>query len=322
MSKTKKIVLIVACVVVGVGLIVSGIGLYSLGFDFRELETYKLKTSEYAFDEEITSLDLDMQTADLILLPAQDNKTKVVCAEKENQPHTVLVQDGTLKISAEDNRKWYDYIGFYFREQTVTVYLPKNEYAKLTVEMNTGDISVAKDFSFGQVKITVDTGDVVWSAGVGESLAIETDTGDIEVRSISSEAVMELESDTGDMDIFDITCKTLKMKTDTGDLELDKITVTESAGIQATTGDLELEGVLVGNTLSIQTTTGDVEIGNSDAETIKIVTNTGDVEGVLLSDKIFVAKTDTGKVDVPKTTSGGVCEVNTDTGDIQFRIKK
>lgn len=322
MSKTKKIVLIVACVVVGVGLIVSGIGLYSLGFDFRELETYKLQTRVYELEEDFTTLHVDMRTADLILLPAQDNKTKVVCLEKENEPHTVLVADGALKIQTENHRKWYDYIGFGFGGQEVTVYLPKSEYAKITVEMNTGDISVAKDFSFGQVKITVDTGDVVWSAGVGESLAIETDTGDIEVRSLSSEAVMQFTSDTGDMDIFDITCKTLKMKTDTGDLELDKITVTESAGIQATTGDLELEGVLVGNTLSIQTTTGDVEIGNSDAETIKIVTNTGDVEGVLLSDKIFVAKTDTGKVDVPKTTSGGVCEVNTDTGDIQFRIKK
>jgi hypothetical protein len=27
-------------------------------------------------------------------------------------------------------------------------------------------------------------------------------------------------------------------------------------------------------------------------------------------------------VDVPKTTSGGVCEVVTDTGDIYFRIKR
>lgn len=322
MNKTKKIVLIIACVVVCVGLIVAGVGLYSLGFDFRKLETYTLQTREYAFEEEFTSLDADMKTADLILLPAQDNKTKVVCVEKENQTHTVLVKDGALKISAEDNRKWYDYIGFNFREQTVTVYLPKTEYAKLTVQTNTGDISVAKELSFGQADITVDTGDVVWSAGVGESLAIQTDTGDIEVRSLSSEASLVLESDTGEMELFDITCKTLEIKTHTGDLELDKITVAQSASIQATTGDLELEGVIVGDTLNVQTTTGDVEIGNSDAGTIKIVTDTGDVEGVLLSDKIFVVQTHTGKVDVPKTTSGGVCEVYTDTGDIKFRIKK
>lgn len=301
MNKTKKIVLIVACVLVGLGLIVSCIGLYSLGFDFRRLETYKLQTRVYELEEDFTTLHLDMRTADLRLLPAQDNKTKVVCLEKENEPHTVLVADGALKIQTENHRKWYDYIGFGFGGQEVTVYLPKSEYAKITVEMNTGDICVPKEFSFEQAKINGDTSDVVWKAGVKESLAITTDTGDIEVGLVSSEAVMEFASDTGDMDIFDITCKTLKMKTNTGDLELDR--------------------VIIANALNIKTNTGDVEIENSDAETIKIVTDTGDVEGVLLSDKNFVTKTDTGKVDVPKTTSGGVCEVETDTGDIRFRIK-
>ena len=47
----------------------------------------------------------------------------------------------------------------------------------------------------------------------------------------------------------------------------------------------------------------------------------GDIEGTLLTDKIFMAESDIGEVDVPKTTSGGRCEINTNTGDIDIEIK-
>jgi hypothetical protein len=44
------------------------------------------------------------------------------------------------------------------------------------------------------------------------------------------------------------------------------------------------------------------------------------VKGSLLTDKIFVTQSDTGKVDVPETVSGGKCKVTTDTGDIRIEI--
>jgi hypothetical protein len=40
----------------------------------------------------------------------------------------------------------------------------------------------------------------------------------------------------------------------------------------------------------------------------------------LYSEKIFFTETDTGDIRVPKSTSGGVCEIKTDTGDITFTI--
>ena len=49
-------------------------------------------------------------------------------------------------------------------------------------------------------------------------------------------------------------------------------------------------------------------------------THTGDVSGNLLSDKVFITETDTGRIDVPKTTTGGKCEIKTDTGDIRISI--
>ena len=57
-----------------------------------------------------------------------------------------------------------------------------------------------------------------------------------------------------------------------------------------------------------------------DAAEITVKTGTGDVTGTLLSDKVFLTETGTGRIDVPKSTVGGRCEINTDTGDIKIDI--
>ena len=59
-----------------------------------------------------------------------------------------------------------------------------------------------------------------------------------------------------------------------------------------------------------------------DGGQILIKTDTGKVSGSLLSDKVFIIETDTGRKDYPKTTTGGKCEITTDTGDIIITIEK
>ena len=84
------------------------------------------------------------------------------------------------------------------------------------------------------------------------------------------------------------------------------------------TGDIILSGVVAAEKNSITRSTGDIKLDWCDAGEIYIKTDTGDVSGRLLSDKVFFAKTDTGKIKVPKSTSGEVCEIETDTGNIIF----
>ena len=42
--------------------------------------------------------------------------------------------------------------------------------------------------------------------------------------------------------------------------------------------------------------------------------------GTLRSEKVFLVESDTGSIEVPKTTTGGRCEIRTDTGDIRIDI--
>ena len=58
-----------------------------------------------------------------------------------------------------------------------------------------------------------------------------------------------------------------------------------------------------------------------DAFEIVAKTSTGDVTGSFLSEKIFMAQTDTGRIDVPQTMTGGKCQITTNTGDIKVKIE-
>ena len=49
-------------------------------------------------------------------------------------------------------------------------------------------------------------------------------------------------------------------------------------------------------------------------------TGTGNVTGSLLTEKIFLTETGTGRVEVPQTATGGKCQIRTGTGDIRIKI--
>ena len=70
----------------------------------------------------------------------------------------------------------------------------------------------------------------------------------------------------------------------------------------------------------IKCTTGSVHFDHSDASDIKVKTTTGGVKGTLLSDKIFFTKSSTGSINVPKSTTGGTCDLETTTGSIKIDI--
>ena len=151
-----------------------------------------------------------------------------------------------------------------------------------------------------------------------ETLSVKTSTGDICIQDISA-STLNLSVTTGDTALSNIQCQAIITQGDTGSISLENTAATENLSIARTTGDVELTGCNTAQ-LFVKTDTGDVELQRSDAGEIFIETNTGDVKGSLLTEKIFIANSDTGRIDVPKTAAGGKCEITTDTGDIKFEI--
>ena len=320
--KQKTIVwIIVSIILIVVGCMLFAGVMARLNWDFTKLATSKYTETEHSISQNFRDITVLADTERITLVPSPDGKTKVVCHEQDNIVHTVSVIDGTLAIETQDNRKWYEYIGIQFDSPNITVYLPAGTYGVFSSRSSTGDVDIPADFGFESIDIDVSTAAVKCLASATGEVRIRTSTGSIVVEKLSA-STLDLSVSTGRVTVTDVTCQCeLSVKVSTGKATLKNVTC-QSFVSEGNTGDMTLSRVAVGEKLSVTRSTGDVKFDSCDAGQIFVQTDTGDVTGSLLTDKVFFAQTDTGRVDVPKTAAGGRCEITTDTGDIKITVEK
>lgn len=318
MKTSKKVLLIVAAALVGGGIILALVGVGLIGGDFMTFSMANKVSNSHEVKDGFLDIVIDCKTADVNVLPSEDGVCRVDCKETDRLYHSVSVEDGTLKILQMDDRKWYHHIGIFQSNLEITVYLPEDAYTALTLKGNTGDVEISEVLSFGIVDIETDTGDIdVYSKVMGQ-LTVATNTGKISIANAHVEA-LKANASTGNISVSGSEAQTLTVKTSTGKVYLSDTKCT-SMHLQTSTGGVKAENVIAEGDAVIRCSTGDVKLLGFDAELIDVKTDTGDVYGELLSDKIFSAETDTGKVNVPRSEPGGRCDVVTDTGNIEFKI--
>lgn len=301
MSKTIKKWLITAASLTALGFIILIGAMAALDFDFSKISTLKYETNTYEVNGDFDKISIDVNITDIVFAQSDDESCQVVCFEAEKVKHSVRCTNGTLTIGVTDNRKWYDHFGISFSSPKMTIYLPKSEYASLLIDTDTSDINIPKSFSFNELEIESDTGNVDCMANVSDSIEIESDTGDIGISSVSSKCDIDIKTDTGSIKLTDVNCTNFSAESDTG--------------------NISLVNVIAEDAIYVESDTGNVKLKNSDASKLSIETDTGDVTGTLLSEKIFIAKSSTGRVKVPDTESGGKCEIRTATGNIKIDIQ-
>ena len=319
MSRAVKIWLIVAAALIVAGGLIFVAVMGALGWDFTALSTTAVVRNEHILTEDFDSISIDVDTADIDFVLSEDGRCRVECFEREDTVHSVSVKDGVLVIALDGELEWYENIGINFKEQKIRVYLPRAEYSSLKVKTSTADITVPRGFDFGEVDISVTTGDIEYGASSAGRVKIFTTTGDIEI-SRAEVGSLELSTTTGEIDLSDVTSAgNVNLSVTTGDIEAERVTCRDLIS-SGSTGDLELSGVIAQGKMTLDRSTGDVTFDKCDAVELYITTDTGDVRGSLLSPKIFLYDTDTGDVSLPGTTTGGKCKITTDTGDISFSI--
>lgn len=300
MRTRTKIWLIIAVSLVLIGFIVFASTMSTLEWDFAKLSTAKYENNDYEIHEAIQHISVITDTADIVFVPSEGSIVSVSCYEQEGNMHSVSVKDGTLEIKNIDTRKWYEYIGFNFDTPKITVYIPEGEYGKLSVKASTGDVKYYAS-ALEDVKIKTTTGNIcIEDASIG-SLDLTVSTGKVTVSGVTCEGDIAVGVSTGKTYLSNIQCKNFTSSGSTGDISLNNVIATEK--------------------LSINRSTGDVKFDSSDAAEIYIETDTGDVTGSLLTDKVFITQTGTGKINVPKSVNGGRCEITTSTGDIKIDIQ-
>jgi len=290
-------------------------------WNWSALGSSKMDTRTVEIGDPFQKISISTDTDDILFAPSGNGSCSIVFLEREKVTHNAAVTDGTLAISVADTRNWLDHLVIFSTESpAMTVYLPQNTYDTLTIRESTGDISIPNDFTFGSISIDASTGDVECLSSASDTIRIHLDTGDIRMENLSAKD-LDLKVSTGRMDLRNIFC-TGNVKADftTGKSEFYGVFCQSFLSV-GDTGDISLTDVIAEGEMRIERTTGDVEFARCDASSLTVKTDTGDVEGTLLTDKVFLTKSDTGKIDVPGTTEGGRCEITTDTGDIKISVR-
>ena len=321
MSKRAKIWLIIATSLILIGCILFGGAMAMHGWDLTKLSMNKYETNNHEINENYKNISITAHTADIVFVPSESSKCFVECYEQENVKHSVAVKDDTLVIEVVDTRKWYEYIGINFETSRITVYLPQGEYDALSVASITGDVELPKNFKFSSIDISAETGNITSYASSSGETKIKTTTGNIHIEGISA-SVLDLSVCTGKVTASDIICdRDVRVRVSTGRAYLTDIAC-KNVISSGDTGDISLKNVVATKKFSIERITGHVRFDGCDAAEIFVETATGNVTGTLLSEKVFIVNTDTGKKEVPDTITGGRCEITTGTGDIKIDIKQ
>ena len=316
----KKKTAVTAAIIAALGLVIFAGAFAAAGFDISKLSTEVYMTNTYDIDGAFSSIDVSTMNTDVTFAVSADGSAKVVCEERDKVRHSVRVEDGTLLIHAEDERKWYDMISVFGKGLTMTVYLPAGSYEALNVVSHTGDVTVPAAFTFGKAGIEASTGDVSFAAAVDGPVSIAASTGDISLSSVRAGSAA-LRVSTGGIAAEKIECEgEFSAETKTGKTALSNVKC-GSLIVKGSTGRVTLADTAARDSFDIETGTGDVRFDGCDAAAIDVRTSTGDVTGTLLTEKVFLCRTSTGKVRVPDTITGGRCAITTSTGDIEISLK-
>lgn len=290
-------------------------------WDINALESGGYETNTVTLDNEFNHIAINSDISNVVFFKSGNEKCTVEFFGRGQMKSSAVEQNGTLSIEYADTGKWYDNINFFSEgSPQIAVYLPGNEYESLTVVNGTGMVIIPQDFSFENISIFSDTGDVDCEASFGGLIHIETGTGEIYLENVSAGEI-ELSAYTGDMDICMVKCEgDVTVTADTGHTALADISCKNlfSCG---DTGSIYMEKLIAKELISVERDAGDVSLEQCDASELQIQTFTGDITGSLLSDKVFIVQSDLGDVDVPETTGGGRCKLTSETGDITMEIK-
>ena len=319
MSKAAKIWLIIAVCLTLIGIAVVALSIALGGSDMFIVKKTDKKTVTVPLTGSFRDIGIDSQTEDIRFVLSDDGSCRVVFEEPETAEFSAVITGDILEIRAGQTDRWYErLVLFNFSDPKITVFLPQAEYGSLNIKESTGDILLPGELSFDGIGITVSTGDIDCASSVRERLRLKTSTGDILVRDLTAGS-LDLAVSTGKVEVRSVRCGKAEISVTTGKAVLSEVVCTELTS-DGSTGSITLEDVTASGTVSITRSTGDVKFARSDAAELTVETGTGDVSGSLLSPKVFLTKSGTGRIRVPDTASGGTCRITTGTGDISITI--
>ena len=197
----RRITLIVSLcfVVVGIILMVCAAGL--AGFDVKSVFTDDRKRNDVIVKEKFDSVTVETGIDSVSFIPSEDGSSLVEFYESPKSFYDVKVEDGTLKITYNENRKWYEFISFGSMSQhEVKVMIPAGEYKSISVNTGVGDINIPGDYHAESIAASSGIGNIN-APKAEKSTSINTGIGDITVPEGEKSGKVDINTGIGDINI-------------------------------------------------------------------------------------------------------------------------
>lgn len=282
MSKTVKIVLLIAVIFCLCGGIFVGIGLAT----GRRSELNNIGNSQYHKYEldktkldDFSNLNISLDYLDLEILPSEDEHCYLsYCfydTSKKN-PLSYEIKDNTLTIVEKYvNHRFiqvdFTVLGRFFingwdtmddMNEAVTLYIPKDYMIKKSsITLDAGDLSLNhQEMENGSIHLSygdADINNVTLKKG-----KITLDDGELDLNQFSGDS-LEIKSSYGDINANNLTVNTLSCSIDDGDLNLEHFVTKKASAFSLSYGDAEIgmdKEQLKKTSLNLSTEYGEISI--------------------------------------------------------------
>ncbi len=314
----KKLI-IIAIILLVVGLIIFCVAFVFTKFDFRSLSTEKYITNTLYAGNDFSDIEIDIDEFKVTLVPYDGDECKIVSTETEKVKISVQTENGKLKITQVDNRKWIDHIGIFTFENEVEVYLPEKKYETLRIDNTSGSVTISDGLVFSEINVKNTSGSAKCYADA-DIISVHNTSGSITLDGVNTEAVT-LKAASGSISLKSVNAEnSITVDGTSGSIRFESVRCEDLTSSNAS-GSVKLTDTVCKNIMKVKVSSGSVRLDDSDAAEIDIRTSSGSVKGTLLSDKIFITETTSGSVDVPKSFEGGKCYIETSSGSIKISIK-
>ena len=255
MNKSICIWFTIGGILILLGAVLFCLTAYSAGFNFGNIFGSATEEITLVITDDFEGISIDTTTADIDFCLTDDGSCKVVATDEKGINYSANVEDGVLKISSKNDRKWYEKIFNIGFISSLTVYLPEAEYESLVINELTGNINVPAYLHFGSADIKLSTGKLNYYAETLGSINVVGSTGDVSIKcrctgavdvnistgnlllnGIESAADINVKVSTGDVKIVNSVCNSMNIYGTTGDFEVQSVTVTENVSIKNSTG--------------------------------------------------------------------------------------
>ena len=293
--------------------------LAAVGFDVNKLSSNPLQTEQQDIAEPFSAIDIGLSCSDVKLDRADGETCRIEYTHVASTAVLCEVKDGTLTVSETKSQRWTDHVGIATMTPSMTVYLPKDTYERLTVILGTGDLTLPSTLSFGDTVLQNGTGDVTCEAAVTGHLEMQNSTGKMTLCG-AAPLSLRMEGSTSRITVTDVqVAETLHIQTKTGDITVTDVTA-EQMEYHASTGGIMLDRAVAVDTLIAATNTSDITLRSCDAAALQLKAKTGNISGSVATPKQFQGNASTGDVDVPPISleANGTCVAQTNTGDIHL----